>query len=121
MGNTVDGLFDDLPIPEQPVAPKEKAKRAARVQRPNREQVMLRPVDLESLLPADHMARLVWGFVARQDLSAWYATIKAVDGGPGRDAIALEILLSLWLYATFEGVGSARALARLCEWHDAYR
>ena len=31
------------------------------------------------------------------------------------------MLLALWLYATSEGVGSARALARLCESHDAYR
>ena len=119
MGNTADGLFGDLPIPEQPVAP--KAKRAARVQMPNREQMEFRPVDLESLLPGDHTARLVWGFVVQQDLSAWYATIKSVDGGPGRDAIAPEILLSLWLYATLEGVGSARALERLCGAHDAYR
>ena len=29
--------------------------------------------------------------------------------------------MALWLYATLEGVGSARALARLCEEHDAYR
>jgi hypothetical protein len=30
-------------------------------------------------------------------------------------------LLALWLYATSEGVGSARALSRLIEHHDAYR
>ncbi len=33
-------------------------------------------------------------------------------GGSGRTAIAPEILFALWLYATLEGVGSARALAR---------
>jgi hypothetical protein len=31
------------------------------------------------------------------------------------------LLLAVWLYAVSEGVGSARALARLCEHHDAYR
>jgi hypothetical protein len=30
-------------------------------------------------------------------------------------------LIALWLFATSEGIGSARALARLCESHDAYR
>jgi hypothetical protein len=30
-------------------------------------------------------------------------------------------LVALWLYATSEGIGSARALARLCESHDIYR
>jgi len=29
--------------------------------------------------------------------------------------------MALWLYATLEGVGRARGLARLCEGHDAYR
>jgi hypothetical protein len=31
------------------------------------------------------------------------------------------VLLALWLYATTEGVGSARHLERLCNEHDAYR
>ena len=44
-----------------------------------------------------------------------------VEGGVGRSAIAPEILFALWLYATLEGVGSARALARLTQEHDAYR
>ena len=35
--------------------------------------------------------------------------------------MAPEILFGLWLYATLEGVGSARALARLTQEHDAYR
>ena len=93
----------------------------ARVLRPNRNQLELRPSDLESLLAEDHPARLVWAYVERQDLSALYAGIKAVEGGAGRSAIAPEVLVSLWLYATLEGIGSARALARLCEAHDAYR
>ncbi|MDV7212670.1 IS1182 family transposase [Azotobacter beijerinckii] len=112
-------LFDDLPVPHtQPTLP---LKTAARVRSPNRNQIELRPSDLESLLAEDHPARLVWCYVERQDLSPLYAQIKALDGGCGRSAIAPEILLALWLYATLEGVGSARALARLCEAHDAYR
>ena len=119
MPGTTSELFGELPIPEPQVAV--PVRREARVLQPNRVQVELRPSDLESLLSADHTARLVWGFVKQQDMSSLYAAIRAVEGGPGRDAIAPEILLSLWLYATLEGVGSARALARLCEAHDAYR
>lgn len=115
------GLFEELPIPEHPVAARVQSAAPARVQWPNRLQMELRPVDLESLLPEDHKARIVWGYVERQDLSLLYARIKAVEGGVGRAPIAPEILLSLWLYATLEGVGSARALARLCDAHDAYR
>jgi transposase len=50
-----------------------------------------------------------------------YAGIKAVEGGVGRAAIAPEILFALWLYATLEGIGSARAITRLTQVHDAYR
>jgi transposase len=81
----------------------------------------LRPSDLESLLPEGHRARLVWGYVERQNLAGLYDRIQAVEGGVGRPAIAPEILFALWLYATLEGVGSARAIARLTLEHDAYR
>jgi transposase len=83
--------------------------------------VELRPVDLEGLLPADHRARVVWAFVEGMNLSRLYAQIKAVEGHAGRPAIDPAILMALWLYATLEGVGSARALGRLCEDHHAYR
>jgi len=78
-------------------------------------------MDLQSLLPEGHRARLVWAWVERQDLSGMYAAIKAREGGVGRSAIAPQILLGLWLYATLEGVGSARQLSRLVLEHDAYR
>ena len=94
---------------------------AARVLRPERRQIQMRASDLESLLQPGHRARLVWSWVERQDLSTMYAGIKAVQGGVGRAAIAPEILLALWLYATLEGVGSARQLARMTDSHDAYR
>jgi len=92
-----------------------------RLQLPNRGQLELRSVDLDGLLPADHRARLVWAFIEGLDLAPLYARIKAVEGHPGRPPIDPAILTALWLYATLEGVGSARALDRLCAEHDAYR
>lgn len=88
---------------------------------PNRSQVELRAVDLESLLGPDHQARLVWGYVERQDLSALYGAIKARGSRPGRRAIDPRILFALWLYATLDSVGSGREIARLSQAHDAYR
>lgn len=114
----MDELFD-LPPAEPTEKPTDRGR--PRLQRPNREQITLRPTDLESLLPADHRARLVWAFVEGLDLSAFHARIKAVEGHSGRPPIDPAILVALWLYATLEGVGSARALDRLCEEHDAYR
>jgi len=100
---------------------KRVAQGIARVLRPNRAQLELRPSDLESLLPEGHRARAVWAYVERADVSRLYAGIKAVEGGSGRTPIAPEILLALWLYATVEGAGSARAIARLTQEHDASR
>jgi transposase len=79
------------------------------------------PVELDSLLPDDHQVRTVWAYVEQADLSGWYAHIRVVEGGTGRTAIDPRILLGLWLYATIDGVGSARALAQLCVDHIVYR
>jgi len=114
-----DSLFprSDVTSPR----PTPAAPSPPRLLRPNRQQVELRPADLEGLLPADHRARLVWQFVEHLDLGALYTRVLAVEGHAGRPAIDPAILLALWLYATLQGVGSARALARLGEEHDAYR
>lgn len=88
---------------------------------PNRTQLEFQASDLESRLPSRHRARLVLGYVERQNLEGLYAGIKAVEGGVGRAAIAPEILYALWLYATLEGVGHARGIARLTQAHAAYR
>jgi transposase len=115
----MDELFDLPPIE---VGPREREERGRpRLQRPRREQITLRPSDLESLLPPEHRARLVWAFVEGLDLSAFHARIRATEGHSGRPPIDPAILVALWLYATLEGVGSARALDRLCDEHDAYR
>ena len=43
-----------------------------------------------------------------------------MQGGAGRDAVDSRILLALWLFATVEGIGSARRLAELCTRDFAY-
>jgi transposase len=87
---------------------------------PDRQQV-LAAVPLDGLLDTDHQARVVWDFCCGLDLSALYDRIGSRQGGPGRAAIDPRLCAALWLYATLEGVGSARALARLCEEHNAFR
>lgn len=80
-----------------------------------RRQVMLRAVDLDGLVAADDSVRDVWSFVEGLDLSALYTAIEAREGEPGHPAIDPKILMALWLYATIRGIGSARAVERLCE------
>ena len=114
-----DTLF---PVPESS-SPCEapEVKGIPRFVSPNRAQVELRALDLESLLPLDHAARAVWEFVSSLDLGPLESKTRSVEGRAGRPATDPRIFLALWLYATTEGVGSARALERLTEVHDAYR
>ena len=93
----------------------------ARFIRADRVQTRWDFIDLEALLPSDHRARIVMGFVESLDLQGLYDSIKSREGEPGRPPPDPAVLLGLWLYATIEGVGSARQLERLAERDLAYR
>ena len=95
--------------------------RGLRILRAVRDQVGWDMVCLDDVISGDHRARQVWAYVETMDLSPIYAKIRAVEGGGGRPPIDPAILMALWLYATLEGVGSARQLERLCERDQAYR
>jgi transposase len=96
------------------------AKAPPRLRTADRQQ-LVPAMPLEDLLDADHQARLVWDFALGLDLADLYDQIRSRVGGPGRAAIDPRLCVALWLYATLEGVGSARALAWLCEHHNAFR
>jgi len=93
----------------------------ARVKRANRSQSVLDAVCLDELIPANHRARAFWALLEKLDLSSFYEPIRAREGEAGRPALDPRMLCCLWLYATSEGLGSARHLARLCERDAAYR
>jgi transposase len=115
----MDPLFDLPARVSEPSAARVPGK--PRLARAERQQVEMRLAALDDLLPADHLARVIWALVAQMDLSAWYADIQAVEGEAGHPAIDPAILIALWLYATADGVGSARQLDRLCRDHLAYQ
>lgn len=104
---------------KKPVPP--TRRKQARTSQPIRNQVEWAARDLDSLLARDHVARVIWTMIERMDLSAFYASILAVIGAPGRPATDPQVLLALWVLAAVEGIGSARHLARLCDEHDAFR
>jgi transposase len=81
---------------------------------PDRAQVLMTLRSADALVEADHPVRVIWDVVCRLDLGRFYGAIKARDGAAGRDPTDPRLLVSLWLYAATEGVGSARELARLC-------
>jgi transposase len=115
-----DELFEELPEQGKPQAAGAPLG-APRMREPVRDQIELRAVDIDSLIGQDHLARLIWAYVVALELSELEARIKAREHTPGHPPASPRLLLALWLYATSQAVGSARALARLCNSHDAYR
>ena len=105
-------LFEALP---EHLTPAAAGSGAPRLRVPQRDQLILCPGSLDALLPADHMVRTVEAFVGKLDLRPLYAAIRSREGTAGHPAADPKLLVGLWLYATIDGVGSARELARLCE------
>lgn len=114
-------LFDLGPAADAGREASKVASGRPRLLKAERRQVLLRPLCLEDLLSEDHPARDVWDLVQGCDLSAWYDSIESREGKAGHPAIDPRVLLALWIWATLDGVGSARGLARLCEQHAVYQ
>ena len=89
-----------------------------RVQVIDRRQMVLRPMEVEQLIPLDHPARAIWQLVGQRDLGWFYADIKAVEGVAGREPVDPQLLISLWIYAYSEKISSAREIQRRCEQLD---
>ncbi len=111
-------LFGELPEQQVPQAP---GRGTPRLRRPERHQLGWHVAAIDDLVARDHPVRAVWGFVQALDLRALHDAVKAREGVPGQAPPEPELMMALWLWATVDGVGSARQLDRLCEQHLAYR
>lgn len=87
----------------------------------NRQQMSWRAVDVERLIGEDHSARAIWSLVGRMDLRAFYRAIDSNAEEGGRPAFDPQLLISLWVYAYSQGIGSAREVARRCEYDPAFQ
>jgi transposase len=76
---------------------------------------------MEKLVGPDHLVRAIWELVDRLDLSPYTRTVRAVEGVAGRDAYDPRLLISLWIYAYSQKIGSAREVARRCEYDPAFQ
>lgn len=97
-----------------------KPSQTVRFSRPNRIQYAFQDICLEELISPTHEVRTIWDYVCGLDLSPFCEEYKAVDGNAGRRPVPPEILLTLWLYATIEGITSARHLAERCDRDAVY-
>lgn len=116
-------LFPDLLEPTSPETPLSDRipEGKPRLLKANRQQWFFRATTMEDLLPPDHIARAIWSVVEPLELPGFLAEIRSVEGHEGAPAIDPHLLLAVWVYAFSEGVGSARAVDRLCDQHDGYR
>jgi transposase len=89
---------------------------AKRYQFINRNQIVIRPVDVEKLVEDAHPVRAIWAMVCQLDLSRLEQEVKVVEGGRGRSSSDPRLLAALWIYAYSEGVNSARELSRMCSY-----
>ncbi len=87
----------------------------------NRQQMVLRTVDVEQLLEPDHLARAIWEMTGRLDLTPYTVAVRAVEGVAGRSPKDPRLLIALWIYAYSEKVSSAREVALRCAYHPAYQ
>ena len=92
-----------------------------RISRPERRQREWSEASLDDLVPEDARVRQIWAAVEQLDLSGFDEKVKAFEGCAGRSAIDSRLLLAVWVFATSEGMGSARRLEQLCERDVMYR
>ena len=108
-------MQNDKPLQEN------REGKAVRCKAVERNQLLLRPVDVEKLVGEEHAVRAIWELVGKLDVEPFYAAIGALEGQAGRPVWEPKVLISLWLYAYKDGISSAREIARLCEYHPAYQ
>jgi len=80
----------------------------------SREQLTLLPEAIDDLIPADHLVRVIDGFVNKLDLAA-LAFARAVPQTTGRKPYDPGDLLKLYLYGYLNQVQSSRRLERECQ------
>jgi transposase len=101
--------------------PDDGAHRTPRLKPVDRQQMILRAVDVEQLIEEDHPARAIWAFTGRMDLELFYKPIAAVAGVAGRPVWDPRLLISLWIYAYSRGISSAREVSRRCAYEPAFQ
>ena len=109
-----------LELAERPLVQAEGAgsaeKGIPKLRRVDRAQTMMANIYVEELIPADHKARAIWELAGRLDLDGFAEALKTQAGAAGRPAWDPRLLVSVWVYAYSEGIGSAREIERLLEY-----
>jgi transposase len=79
---------------------------------PQRDQLLLLPVDMRGWLPGDDRVYVVLGAVSTLDLGGFCRACRA--GGHGRAALGPEMVVALLLYGCWQGERSSRVVGKRC-------
>jgi transposase len=114
-----------LELPERPFERAEDSVSAGKVipklRTVDRTQTMMANIYVEELIPADHKARAIWELAGRLQLDRFEEALKTRAGSAGRPAWDPRLLVSVWVYAYSEGIGSAREIERLLEYEPGFQ
>lgn len=113
--------LEELPNESKEIEGSSAKERQPRFEYVNRQQLLMRMLDVEQLIEAEHPARAIWEFLGRINLSSFSEGVQAYEGERGRAAHDPRLLVSLWVYAYSQGVTAGREIARLCESDPAYQ
>ena len=117
VGLFAEGLAEKVARGEPGMAEAENQQKAkARLKPIDRRQMVMRTIDMEKLVEADHPVRAIWEMLGQVDLDPFMRRVRALEGRPGQATVDPRLLASLWIYAYSEGISSARELSRMCEY-----
>lgn len=122
-------MIDDLKLPgmtdsilqSQEADAKSRPKAKPRFEPIDRDQMIMRAIDIDQMVDQSHPVRAIWEFVGRLDLTSFCEDIRAVEGERGRPSLDPRLMISLWVYGYSRGVSSAREIARLCEYDPGFQ
>lgn len=113
-------LWPEGPLWQRPEKQKTEEKPPARVKAVQRDQLVMRTVDVEQLVGPDHPARALWELAGQCDLQPFYEKIKAVETKAGRPPHDPRLLISLLLYSYTQGIAGGREIEERCGYDPAY-
>ena len=111
----------DVPLREPGPGEREVPAKVARLKKPNRDQLVMSVVDLERLIPAEHLARAIDSLVKELPDTELLASNKSFEGQAGRPRTDPRMLVAIWVYAYSQGMGEAEAIAEEMKYEPALR
>ena len=114
-------LFEDTQVAETGDERRKVVQGKPRIEEPERSQGEMRFEFPEDALEPSHPARVLWDVLGKMKLAGFSTGCGSVEGTAGRSVKSPRMLLTLWLYALSQAVGSAREIARLIKSDLAYR